>query len=837
MDSLMHQKAINFAMGLVLSNMSYASEIELDEEKKQQPIATLSKIVVEAIQTPEVGETIYTEEELKRFASSNKTISEVLQLNPNVQFSGTNQSGAKQGEISAADFSINGATFYDNNIMLDNVSLNNALNPTNGEQNFEANTLSGSSIHSTINTDLICELEVLDSNVSARYGDFTGGVVHAKTCAPKTKIGELHGKISYDYTSSDWTNFSHLSEDEIDDYYEETKSYFQKEFAKQGLSGTVYGNLNDHIGFNLGLSKRWSNIQLPSLLTTTDQIKRHLENDSINLNIYNKINQNHQLKFGFQYENDHRSIDSHNVLNGHVNQDNLNHALEFALDSTFQTAKVSQSLVYQKQKQRKNFDVNDMYVWKSSDAKDWSMASTATEGGYANLAQNLESIEYKLAADFEPIPFLNIAHHFSIGAGYGHYEASWNRLSDSYQYFIPSKFGTDCIKNNAETDPYCDTSYDNGKGQYHTTRVGYQAGSIEIKDDRAHAFFEDTLHFNDAFKARLGVRADYDSLNGNTTFSPRSNFQYRPFANHRLKLTGGWNRYYANKLFAYALTDGINDYNFKETRSSINDEWGNRTAYLSSNVKRSQLDTPFSDESTFAIESQIGNLSTQLKYVHRDFQDQIKRNRISTSPVIDEYDNTGKMLADTYTFSLSNIKPYSLLGTQHRFMFAADYTKKTSNFNDYTDTYNPLTYQQYIVYDGKIIDEANRPASNFNRPWTARLNWNIDFDHIPLKINNFFKLRSSYDAMVLSTIPMAERPTAPDGTQIKQRYDATRLGSAFTWDMRASYDIALRHESKLILGLTIKNLTNQFNQYTTENSAYKFAESGRQFIADLSFQF
>lgn len=42
----------------------------------------------------------------------------------------------------------------------------------------------------------------------------------------------------------------------------------------------------------------------------------------------------------------------------------------------------------------------------------------------------------------------------------------------------------------------------------------------------------------------------------------------------------------------------------------------------------------------------------------------------------------------------------------------------------------------------------NRPAENFNQPWTAHISWNIGFDQLPLKINNFFGYKSSYEDAV-----------------------------------------------------------------------------------------
>ncbi|OTG70743.1 hypothetical protein B9T26_13445 [Acinetobacter sp. ANC 4169] len=830
---------LHLAIGLTLSNLGYASEATpANTNQDESHKFALPKIVLEAVQTPEAGQTVYTEEKLKRLSSTNKTISEVLQLHPNVQFSQNSMAAATQGEIKADDFSINGAMVYDNNILLDNISLNNVLNPASNNSDFGMTGMSGSSIATTINTDLLCELFVFDSNVSAEYGDFMGGVVKAKSCTPKTAVNELHGQITYDYTSNDWTNANHIDENDIASYEKDSSDLYQKAFSKQGISAELYGNLNERVGMSLSLSKRQSDIDVKSLLVDTETAQSQLENDTAQLNIYAKLNQQHQLKLGLQLQNDQKSLDQYNVKDGHVDLSSKNNAFELELSSQLQQAKITQSLVYQQQEMNRDSADNEMLVWKSSEAKNWSTLSTATEGGYGDQSQNLNSLEYKIKSEFKPFQWAAAEHKLMLGAGYSHHEADWQRLEHVYNYFVPSnKDKTNCINNNNEMDAYCDPTYNNQQGQYHSTRVGLDAGTITVRDDRAHVFIEDAIKLNNYYQFRLGMRADYDSLNGEILFAPRSILQYRPFADERLRITTGWNRYYANKLFAYHLQDGINSLSYKETRKSINDEWGNRSAYSSSNVKSSDLATPFVDESVLALDSRLGIFDAQLKYVHRNFEDQIRKNRISTGPIVDEYDNLGRMTANTYTLSLSNHQAIPWKASQHYFVFGFDYTDKTSNFTDYDDGLLPLNYQQYILYDGKMIDESTRPASNFNRPWTARLGWNIDFDHIPLKLSNQLRLRSGYEAMVSSTIPLNQRPTGPDGELIKTRYDATSIASAFTWDMRASYDVPIVNDSKLIFGLSVKNVTNKNNHYTLENKSTLHAESGRQFIADVSFKF
>lgn len=827
----------------VISSSLYAGTLQVESKQTQQPyLTTLVPIIVEAKKEEKVGQKIYDKEVLEQIPNSNKTITDFLKVNPNVQFSNSAAAGGKQGEIASAEISINGGLVYDNKIMLDNVRLNNLINPAGGNTDYGQSSMSGTSIATTVNTDLICELEVLDSNLSAEYGEFTGGVVKAKTCAPKTAIGEIHGQISYDYTSSAWTSFSKVSEEELQDY-DKTNTTYQKEFEKQGLSALLYGRLNENVGLSLAVAKRWSDIDILSDLSTGQDANQKRENDNINLNIYAKLTDLHQLKVGFQFQDDQKDLQQVHVLNSQKKVNSENKALDLTLDSKFAYANVSQSLVYQNQKMLNDSSSDELVPWKPSPNKNWvNTASTLSEGSYGDQAQHLNSLEYNLKSEFIPFRFLATQHQLVAGFGYGHYEADWERLGRVYGYFVPSGNGlkgTDCLNALGKVDAHCDISYNDGVGQFHVQRDVLEAGKIEVRQDRAHVFVEDRMNWNNTFKATLGLRTDYDSLSKQTNIAPRTSFVYQPFQDSRLNFTAGWNRYYANNAFSYQLQDGINTLITREKRASVKEDWAFSSNSNSANVQRSQLATPYADETVFAINSRLGWFDNQLKYVKRNNQDQVRKQRISMSPLIDDYDNYGKSTADIYTFSISNFTPIALWSTQNRFQLSADYTETVRNFNDYDDeAYNPLTYKQYILYDKHIIDEANRPADNFARPWSLRLGWDMKMDNLPVSVSHFFRYRSPYDAMVSSGIAKAEQPIGPDGEAVTKQYEAMKIGSAFTWDIRTTYSLPIGKNNQLILGLTVNNVTNRLNTYkSTAVSSILYSEPGRQFIADLSFKF
>ena len=243
------------------ANMNEKSNNEVNNsDKSQSTVSKMTPIVVYASTASEVGQSIYNQKQIQNVPNTKKTLTDFLKVNPNVQFGNASLASGQQGELDASDISINGALFYENKFLLNNVNIGNSLNPASGSTDNTVDGLAGSSLNANINMDLICELEVLDSNVSAEYGEFTGGVVKAKTCAPKTEIGQVHGKISYDFTSSDWTQFNYISPEE-----QEIQENFRREEErlnemKRSMIGIGMANNYWYSFFNM-ISKNIDNLR------------------------------------------------------------------------------------------------------------------------------------------------------------------------------------------------------------------------------------------------------------------------------------------------------------------------------------------------------------------------------------------------------------------------------------------------------------------------------------------------------------------------------------------------------------------------------------------------
>lgn len=831
---------ISLAVYVVFCISEVKAESTFDQYGEE--ITKLDTIIWHAKASVAVGSSQYSKADLQHLPNSQKTITDFLKVNPNVQFDNNALAAGKLGELAASDVSIHGALFYDNKFLLNNVNIGNALNPADDKDGVGVESIDGGSLTATVNTDLLCSIEVLESSVSAEYGEFTGGVVQAKTCIPNTAVGKVHGSFDYDYSRSDWTKYHFIDAEEFNDFADNNNAKFQKDFVKQGLSRTVYGKPTEDLGLSLSASRRWSEIDLISRYAAQENANQTRQIENFSGNVSYDFDDKNQLKLGLYYQEESNNKHNLNLANSSFQSQSENLALDFELKHDLEYAVLTQNLVLQSQNRARDSASTEMLTWNVSPDKNWSAKFSSAEGGYGDLETSQENWEYNLKSNFKRFEFAGLTHHFKAGAGYGHYQADWKRLDHAYMYYLPSKsnggLGTDtCTLADGSIDPYCDLSYSNGtvSGQYLARRRHYAEGKIDVQQDRWFSYFEDEMQLDYWLKLRLGLRQDYDSLSQQNNIAPRSYLQLMPFSDQRLNFGFGWNRYYSNNAFSYALQDGKNALVSEERRHHLDDAWVvTQTHAVSNNIQRTQLDVAYSDESLVAISSVLGNWRSQLKFVNRDYKDQVRKDKIVDTDSDYQYTNNGQSSAKTYTFQLDNIMPINVLQTKNNFSLAVDYSQIKRNFNDYDDSLQNEDW--YVEYDGAVIRNIDRPADNFARPWTIRAVWNMKFDHIPLTLTHFLRYRTAYDVMAKSTIAKDDRYEY-NGEIIQSRYNPERLSAAFTWDTRAAYTMKLGRDYALNLGLTVNNIFNRHHQYYDQSASRTLSETGRQFVADVQFKF
>lgn len=150
------------------------------------------------------------------------------------------------GEIKPNEISIHGEKFYNNNFVLNGMSNNDNINPvgdsdrnTQGQNPHELP--SGGTQTFWVDTHLLKNVEVFDSNISAKYGQFTGGVINAQLIDPDTKAPS--GKVLYRTSRDDWAKY-HVSESDQSDF-DNAYNNIQPQFTKHQYGVSVNQPIND----------------------------------------------------------------------------------------------------------------------------------------------------------------------------------------------------------------------------------------------------------------------------------------------------------------------------------------------------------------------------------------------------------------------------------------------------------------------------------------------------------------------------------------------------------------------------------------------------------------
>lgn len=337
-----------------------------------------------------LGSQTYDRKYLDNAISANGTFSEVLKRNPNARTLRGERNSKNGGEIAPENISINGASFYQNNFIFDGISINNDINPlgktitTRDVTNFNLVFFSNPSQGLNIDTDLVENIEVKDSSVSAQYGNFQGGVIKAKSRDPQTNF---HGKINFRYTSDKMRKaYYNDKNDQIECRYSTNTSQCQPNFTKYKASVLLEGYISENFGLIFNYTNLYSLMkQRKYHKDYPDQSKISQTRDTI------RQNQNFFLK-GIWHINDDLTIKpsilyapslasyygiSHEKGDVKIKGGGLNLTLE--ADYNAKMGNLNQRIAYQTNQTNKTTDSDVLLAWhKTPSHLGYSSAKTKT---------------------------------------------------------------------------------------------------------------------------------------------------------------------------------------------------------------------------------------------------------------------------------------------------------------------------------------------------------------------------------------------------------------------------------------------------------------------------
>lgn len=815
----------------------------------------LPSTVVVAERESTMGKMQFKRDFISQRPSGNGDIASVLKIHPNVQFDNSQLSSKTPGEISPANLSINGAQFYQNAFIVDGVGFNNDIDPAEDNPALLASA-PGRSQGLALDTDLLDSITVYDSNVPAAYGRFTGGVVEANTRAPSQ---ELHGKLSVQTTRSSWTRY-HIDQSQQEEFDNSGSASNQPEFTKKIIRGTLEGHLTENFGLMGSFSQKRSTIPL-SMYSANNVEKMGYQKQKHKREIDNYFVKAHwQISDALILEGSvtHAPETNHyfaaNVKNSGVDlkSGGQQYALKLKWDTDW--AYIEQNLAYGVLQQSRDSAEDDYFTWRKSAATDWGVGDKPTtlslDGGYGDIEQQQKTYQYTLAVNWLPWSTGFVTQHWSAGLEASWQQVNYKRLTESGTYVLPEKTNS-CIRADGSVANACLISPTLGsatvpswEGQYLRQRTRFTAGEFDFTTRELAAYLQNDIHLG-RIKVRPGVRLDNDNYMQKTTLAPRLAVEYDIFDDQRSVLTAGANRYYGRNISSWRLQDGRNRLRFTDTRNSVDADWQTVTQ-AANNTLFNKLAIPYDDEWMLGFKQQVAGVELGLKYVNRTGRDQViqvkgdKIKQPATDPFLSKnyttYTNDGRSRTDIITLTAQPLQSFDFAGTQTAALLALDWTKSKSSAPDYTDSSEAGTYydNEYIQYKGSVIRYADRPANNFHRPWTARLNSITQVPALNLTLSNFIRYRAGY-----AKAGMLGKKVDYQG-QLINVWDEINYSAAVTWDMRLAWDVPLSKDQAAFVNVDIFNVLDK--QVVTEGSHsvvnnVPTYEIGRQFWLEVGYRF
>ncbi|MCR4942225.1 MAG: TonB-dependent receptor plug domain-containing protein, partial [Campylobacter sp.] len=383
---------------------------------------------------------------------------------------------------------------------------------------------------------------------------------------------------------------------------------------------------------------------------------------------------------------------------------------------------------------------------------------------------------------------------------------------------------------------------------------------------------------------RPGIRYDYEDFNKEHLFSPRLfvdysfawNENHPEFSTH---LSAGANRYYGRTLYMTAFREMMNTLNTTLHRDSPDVSWESvlngpvctgsesvsKDIYSSkSNLKKgkaqtltkyyyidangnknyncrvpsedksymlSKLKNPYSDELMLGFSQDIYNLNLNGKYIHRKGRNEVilSSRKVENLNEVDGYTtnysvytNGGKSETDIFTLNLKNIEPYRFANIDNSFNLAFTYSKTKRNKEDYTDSLSQEEADDYrVLWDGELIRWSEKPAENFNKPYSIKLSTFHEFNMLGgnWHLSNLFSWVSSYKKHAIDySVNYTGADFNIDQDEVKS-YKAFNIPSKFTWDMQVGAEYKVYKDNKLFFNIDIYNLLNKRNKTTASYSS------------------
>ena len=751
----------------------------------------------------------------RRKAGSGDAI-QLLKAMPGVQFSNTQGLATEEAlqDLRPADISISGGNIYENMIRLDGVGVNSRLDVTSTNPNHYIEGNAAASAQSVwVDVDLIDSITVHDSNISAEFGQFTGGVVEMETRRPSPLFGL---STYYGITSPDWAKFR-VSDRVRDKLAGEMPD--QPEYEKERFS----------LIMDLPASDRWRS--LVSYSRNESSIVKDRGNNWRQYGPYGQssVHETYLLKSEYDladgllltgqvtyspYESEfahENGFDNLTYLDGggltsKLGLEGTRGDAEWKLDLSYVTSDTDRTSV----------NPGTISVSTVGTGIDWcSSTSSCAVGGPGNLIQNQKDLTLKGLWE-QPLGAGNLRMGFEIAQITGRKAQPYGR---SYRHgaSATNEVGSNivCADPTEEAAMTCVTGV-YALGQYNESRAFDTEKQLE-----SYSLWGEYRFDISGFDVRAGLRYDYETLLENHNFAPRLSVSHDlPWEGHNVTVAA--NRYYGRSFLGYALREGYpGTYIYRRTPTTVNgqkvysDNWTIYSHTETAGYSNADLKTPYVDEFSFAVSGPVPFIGGdyRLKGVARQSEDQFSRSEGVTEPY--DKETGGSATRQRYTITNDGTREYQglsleytrRLGSQHALTATANWSKTKASNLSYFDVTDETDYQgDLVLYRGEIVSAlaalADNQIGDFATPLTLNADLSSNWFGGRVKTNVNVHWNGDFDRVEDTGINETVNGTRYDV------YDVVHYDGAFDTNLSLTAEIARTRYGTAELDIRINNLFN-----------------------------
>ncbi len=826
----MHLKSFSpFLITLLLISISASAQSAEDNGEGKVPTLEQVTVVGEAEVPLTVSETL-SREKLDLLPKKNGSINEALGVLPGVQLGEFHRTSDNAGEILPPNLSISGGRTYENNFTTDGFSNNSLLDPTNNDIDSTSN-VPGHPQQGFLHPSLVESVTVFRSNVPARYGSFTGGVVEIETRDPSGSFG---GEVSVRHTRSEWTKF-HESRDREEEYDNPFAGGVQPEFDKYDGSILLDVPITENSGFLAGYNQIHSKIPYYQIEVPENTINKQDQYRSIeNFFLKSVTHFGADTKLSITgtyapYEADHFRDE---VVNSDYTLENHAYSLATNLEHYTGSATIEFGLGHARSTNSREAR-NLYYNWQVTDSKPWGDITDAgkkfkysKEGGFGDIEKEQETLSANVHVTLEPMGNETVQHNLGYGFSYERIKGTFDRTEEFTNYtlarinddVICEAGAVDCINNE----------------QFMWVKTVYPEDNAEITIKFYDTYLEDRIEIGQ-LTLRPGLRISSENFQDNTNLAPRLAAGYDLFDDGKTNFYAGFNRYYGKTLMTTALEEQKEPFTtWRRSTTLINDKpqaWAERARKTIAAKQLSDLNTPYSDEITVGVNHVLFGGMLDINYLERNGEDQLASRLLEKDPNTgyaytewtDDGESTHKSASVSWERSWRN--HYLFLGTTWQ-----ETETSNSDYGEYIEKVDEI-YEGYfdpVWYRNSLVDRSDLPRPDFNREFVSNLIYSI---RLPLDFTftNATRYRSGYKALE----DTGENKDLPSGLSY-DIYEEVKQPESWIFDWTIKWEKIFRNANSIAIRA---DLNNVFNQKVLAGNAEDTYELGRQFWLGMTYKF